>query len=220
MSDSKLVPAFAAGAGVLFLMSGLHGWSVTATARDAIAGSGKDPFANLPDIDPASGGSIAGYTSGSGNNYSGSAIAADAEQYDGGPYVWGASGPPGSGNDCSGLVNHVIGADLGMSIPGYPGGRYTGHGPATGQWFTWSGCTTVSQADAEPGDLCCWLTHMGIYLGNGQMISALNPQLGVAITTIAGGSPGPEPFSMRRLKAAYATPVMASLPAPGRYPIP
>jgi peptidoglycan DL-endopeptidase CwlO len=128
-------------------------------------------------------------------------IVSDAMSYVGGPYVWGASGPPGSGNDCSGLVNHVLGADLHMGIPGHSDGQYSGHGPVTGQYYIWSGATTVPAAQMEPGDLCCWPTHIGIATGDGQMISALNPSAGVVVTTVQGGAPIGEPLLVRRLKA-------------------
>jgi hypothetical protein len=50
----------------------------------------------------------------------------------------------------------------------------------------------------QPGDICCWITHMGVYVGGGNMVSALNPQLGTRETTVQGGAPGPEPFKYLR----------------------
>jgi cell wall-associated NlpC family hydrolase len=102
---------------------------------------------------------------------SGSAIVDDARQYVGRtPYVWGGSSATGA--DCSGLVNLVLGHDLGLPIPGHEDGHYSGHGPDTGSWYFWSGAVTVPPDQAQPGDLVCWLSHIGIYVGGGRMINA------------------------------------------------
>lgn len=187
-----------AGVGGLFLWSGLRGASVLGSIRDAINGQpltgGTYPISGTPSTVTNEGGAD---PSGTGNTND---IANQALGYVGTPYVWGAANPP-DGTDCSGLVNAIVGRNLGMGIPGYPTGKFSGHGPVTGQWYVWSGCTTVSKADAAPGDLVCWLSHMGICVGNGEMVSALNPKMGTLKTTFAGGSPVGEPMLIRRLKA-------------------
>lgn len=104
------------------------------------------------------------------------AIYTAARQYLGVKYAW-AKANPGEGFDCSGLVNWVIGHDLGWPIPGYPFGHAkfdgTSHGPVVGQWYLTPMCTTIGKADAVPGDLVIYgTTHMGIYAGNGQMLDA------------------------------------------------
>ncbi|CEQ21895.1 SH3-domain-containing protein [[Clostridium] sordellii] len=83
------------------------------------------------------------------------------------PYVWGAEGP--NAFDCSGLTYYVYGQN-GISLP-----RTAREQSNVG--------TTISQSQLQPGDLIFSstdgsgrVTHVGIYIGNGQMIHA--PQEG------------------------------------------
>ena len=82
------------------------------------------------------------------------------------PYVWGGE-TPGSGFDCSGLAQWAY-AQAGIGIP-----RTTE--------TQWPVMQHVSQAQAVPGDLIFFDTpgdsqsppnHVGIYIGNGNMIDA------------------------------------------------
>ncbi|MEU6255905.1 NlpC/P60 family protein [Streptomyces sp. NPDC047043] len=78
------------------------------------------------------------------------------------PYVWGATGP--GSYDCSGLTQAAWKA-AGVSLP-----RTT--------WDQVNAGTTVSLADAQPGDLIFFyddISHVGIYIGNGMMIHAPKP---------------------------------------------
>ncbi|MDQ0750742.1 cell wall-associated NlpC family hydrolase [Streptomyces africanus] len=78
------------------------------------------------------------------------------------PYVWGAVGP--GSYDCSGLTQAAWKA-AGVTLP-----RTTYDQVNAG--------TTVSLADAQPGDLVFFyddVTHVGIYIGNGMMIHAPKP---------------------------------------------
>ncbi|MEU2426200.1 NlpC/P60 family protein [Streptomyces sp. NPDC007851] len=78
------------------------------------------------------------------------------------PYVWGATGP--GSYDCSGLSQAAWKA-AGVSLP-----RTTYDQVNAG--------TTVSLADARPGDLVFFyddVSHVGIYIGNGMMIHAPKP---------------------------------------------
>lgn len=117
----------------------------------------------------------------------GDQIAADAVRYVGRPYVWG-------GWDCSGMVSHVLSADLGLAIPGYAAGQFTGpppHGPVVSDYIAWAGARTVTGPPA-PGDLVCFGpdVHIGIALSGTRMVSALNPSLGTQESAIGSTAPG------------------------------
>jgi cell wall-associated NlpC family hydrolase len=78
------------------------------------------------------------------------------------PYVWGATGP--GSYDCSGLTQAAWKA-AGVDLP-----RTTYDQVTAG--------TTVSLADAKPGDLVFFydnIGHVGLYIGNGMMIHAPKP---------------------------------------------
>ncbi|MEU9207488.1 NlpC/P60 family protein [Streptomyces sp. NPDC048415] len=78
------------------------------------------------------------------------------------PYVWGATGP--GSYDCSGLTQAAWKA-AGVTLP-----RVTYDQVNAG--------TTVSLADAQPGDLVFFyddISHVGLYIGNGMMIHAPKP---------------------------------------------
>ena len=91
-----------------------------------------------------------------------SAILNEAYKHLGKPYVWGATGE--NTFDCSGFTQYVFKHALGKDIS-----RTTYSQINVG--------TPVSQADLQPGDLVFPHTgHVGIYIGNGQMIHA--PQTG------------------------------------------
>ena len=83
-------------------------------------------------------------------------------------YVWGACRP--GAFDCSGFVSYCL------------TGSYTRLG-STYTFLTWP-----RVSDPQPGDICVNAVHCGIYIGNGQMIHAANPSVGVII--------GPVPSSM------------------------
>ena len=75
------------------------------------------------------------------------------------PYVWAASGP--GSFDCSGLVQYAFQA-AGISLP------------HSSRMQSQMG-SPVSRAEARPGDLVAFyspVSHIGIYLGNGQMVHA------------------------------------------------
>ncbi|MGY1663864.1 C40 family peptidase [Geodermatophilus sp. SYSU D00705] len=75
------------------------------------------------------------------------------------PYVWAAAGP--GSYDCSGLVQYAFKA-AGISLP-HSSRMQASMG------------TQVSRAEARPGDLVAFyspVSHIGIYLGNGQMVHA------------------------------------------------
>src|SRR4051794_20568051 len=75
------------------------------------------------------------------------------------PYVWAAAGP--NSFDCSGLVQYAYKA-AGISLP-HSSSAQASMG------------TAVTRAQLQPGDLIAFyspVSHIGIYIGNGQMVHA------------------------------------------------
>ena len=124
----------------------------------------------------ASGGesnSAAQASSGSGI---GEQIAAFAKQFLGTPYVWAAESPE-EGFDCSGLVSYCF-QSFGYS---------TNRTAAT----LYSNGTAVEKSDLQPGDAVFFrsdgsstISHVGLYIGNGEMIHASSSAGKVIITNI------------------------------------
>lgn len=199
----------AAGLGGVILYAGFKGKKWTDVTHGIIGGQNpasigqSNPIITSPVAYQQGAYGYGGYPVGAGGTVAGSAIAQDALKYQGAGYVW--AGTPGSGAghwDCSSFCNAVIGRDLGMAIPMYGAGKYTGqaHGPNTLIWLAWPGCRKVSTPEA--GVLAIWQTHMGICIGGNKMISALNSQLGTKVTTIQEAAPGGEILTLKQLKAA------------------
>ena len=125
-------------------------------------------------------------SSGSANNSSapqssasGSQILAKAQQYLGAPYVYGGASP--SGFDCSGFVYYVL-KNLGLSVSRTPAAQFVNIG------------TGVSKDNLQPGDLVFFITsssgnvsHVGIYVGNGQFIHAPNSRSTVSYSDLTTG---------------------------------
>ncbi|MFF8025868.1 NlpC/P60 family protein [Streptomyces sp. NPDC007896] len=89
----------------------------------------------------------------------------------GSPYVWGATGPDAF--DCSGLAQAAYRA-AGISLP-----RTTYAQINAGR--------RVSRSELLPGDLVFFysgISHVGIYVGNGQMIHAPNPSAPVRLAPV------------------------------------
>lgn len=181
---------FVAGTGVLFVWSGIRGWSILGTLGDAI--TGKRP--NQPVLYPLAIGPKDSASAGaSPTNASG--IVAIAEQYIGHAYLFGgAPGKDGSQPwDCSSFVNFVVAVKAGKAIPGNAPGKYDGtsHGPPTGMWAVWTGMDTVSRANVQAGDILVWGGHMGIATSNAEYISAHSPAEKTTITKIPTSGLGP-----------------------------
>ena len=118
----------------------------------------------------SSGSGSSGYASASsyaGSGSKGQQIASYACQFIGNPYVPGGTSLT-DGADCSGFVWRVY-KDFGYSVP------RTSYGCR-------SAGTEVSYADAQPGDIVCYAGHVGLYIGNGQLVHASTQKTGIKIT--------------------------------------
>ncbi len=100
-----------------------------------------------------------------------------AMQYLGNKYVHGGSSLE-SGTDCSGFTCFVY-AQFGYSISRTPGGQYSSAG------------RSISSEELQPGDIVCYssnggksCTHVGLYIGNGQIIHSANSRKGVIISSV------------------------------------
>ena len=100
----------------------------------------------------------------------------------GATYVWGGTGPQDGGFDCSGLVQWAY-RQIGVSVPR----------TATAQYYA---TRRISYSELRPGDLVFFahtdseqvpITHVGIYIGNGEMVNATGPGDGVRISTFTSG---------------------------------
>jgi peptidoglycan DL-endopeptidase LytE len=109
-----------------------------------------------------------------------------AKKFLGTPYIFGGTGT--SGFDCSGYVQYVF-AHNGIQLP-----------RTAAQMFTLGSTVT----DLQPGDLVFFTTyqpgasHVGIYLGNQQFISATSSH-GVSISTLDNPYWGPRYLGAKRL---------------------
>ena len=174
--------------GVLFVWSGIKGWSVLGTIGDII--TGKKPRQTV--TNPLQ---LAGKTTTvegvSGIGPAPSGIAAIGLQYIGHPYQFGGAPGKNAQNpwDCSSFVNYVVGVKAGMAIPGNPPGRYDGttHGPPTGVWAAWTAMDTIKRSQVQAGDIILWLGHMGIAINNAEVVNALNPKSKTRVTNINQG---------------------------------
>jgi peptidoglycan DL-endopeptidase CwlO len=86
-------------------------------------------------------------------------------------YVYGASGP--NAYDCSGLTMRAWGM-AGVGLP-HSSSAQQGSG------------TRVSESELQPGDLVFYyspVSHVGMYIGNGLIVNALNPGAGVRVSAL------------------------------------
>ena len=134
-------------------------------------------------------------------------IVAEALSYRGTGYVFGGDGWPPGNWDCSSFVTTML-LRRGLPVPG--GGRWGApgyppgsHGPGSDAYLSFGTGVPIPAA----GDLVVWAGqgpngHIGISLGGDQMISALNPQIGVQITSLATTKGGLMPSAYRRVAGA------------------
>ncbi len=100
-------------------------------------------------------------------------VIAKAKSLVGLKYVWGSADISRGGFDCSGLISYVYGL-----------GRQDTRS-------LWSSVQKISASEAQPGDLIflqgtyrAGVSHVGIYIGNGQMIHAADESTGVTYGSV------------------------------------
>lgn len=139
--------------------------------------------------------SFQNYAAQNANNPAGNAVVNIAMQYVGVPYVWGAipgkgDNPWDTGMDCSGFTYFM---DQNYGSGNLPMGSHYQYAYAqqTGNLFN-------DTSQLQPGDLLFWDTgnqagggaelnragHVGIYIGNGQMLHAANPSAGTIVSSL------------------------------------
>ena len=99
-------------------------------------------------------------------------------QFVGNPYVWGGTSLT-HGADCSGFVLSIY-AKYGISLP---------HSSAAQANYG----RRVSPSEAQPGDLFFYgggrISHVAIYIGNGQIVHASTSRTGIKISNAFYRSP-------------------------------
>ena len=98
----------------------------------------------------------------------GQSVADFAVQFVGNPYIYGGTSLT-NGADCSGFVMSVY-KNFGVSLP---------HSSSADRHV---GYNVGSLAEAQAGDLVCYSGHVGIYIGNGQIVHASTAATGIKIS--------------------------------------
>ncbi len=108
-------------------------------------------------------------------------LLADAKMFKGGRYIWGGTTPKGF--DCSGYVQYLYNKNN-ISLP-------------RTAWAQSKKGQDVALEDLKKGDLLFFLTdkkrgipitHVGIYMGNGEFIHAASKKKGIIISPLMHGS--------------------------------
>lgn len=146
--------------------------AAAAQSAAAAAASRSEQRASIPQVD-------LGKMTGTGT---GAELASFSLKFQGYPYVVGGNTP--AGWDCSGFVQYVF-SQFGISLPRTSGAQAT------------VGTPVASLADAKPGDILANGAHAAIYIGNGQVMNAMNPVQGTAVSDVSvfGGAG----YSIRRV---------------------
>lgn len=97
-----------------------------------------------------------------------------AKQFIGNKYVWGGASLT-NGTDCSGFTMSVY-KQYGITLP---------HSSVAQSKMG----SAVSLSEAKPGDLVFYakggtVNHVGIYIGNGQVVHASNPKQGIKVSAV------------------------------------
>ena len=141
--------------------------------KDSKGGGGPDAAEEMKKTSP-------GDDAGGGK---GAQLVSEVRKYLGTKYVYGGESP--SGFDCSGLMQYVA-KKLGINLP-----RTASQQAGAG--------TKVDKKDLQPGDLVFFyspVSHVGMYIGNGQMVNAPTAGDVVKVTDLAYM---PAPTAVRRI---------------------
>ena len=95
-------------------------------------------------------------------------VANFALQFVGNPYVYGGTSLT-NGTDCSGFVMRVY-ENFGVSLPRTSASQRS------------SGYDVGGIDNAQPGDIVCYSGHVGIYIGNGQIVHASTAKTGIIVS--------------------------------------
>lgn len=107
----------------------------------------------------------------SAGSESGKAVIDYALQFVGNPYVYGGSSLT-NGTDCSGFVMSVY-SNFGVSLP---------HSSTA---LRSQGYDVGGVANAQPGDIICYSGHVGLYIGNGQIVHASTSKTGIIVSNVS-----------------------------------
>ena len=105
-----------------------------------------------------------------GDSEIGKDVANYALQFVGNPYVYGGTSLT-KGADCSGFVMSVY-ANFGVSLP---------HSSAADRK---QGYAVDGIENAQPGDLVCYSGHVGLYIGDGQIVHASSAKTGIIVSKV------------------------------------